>query len=383
MDKYTVESTSKFSGRVVEPIVIEESDSTRKVLVVDLNDKKWAEKETVSISIVHQRKKQKDIWEDCESVRLSSLKAGDCLKLNLNSATTRKVYDALTNLYAIVSEKGVQYGTNELAVADADEIIQVSKDRKKVIEQLLQGNHGEEVWNELVNNDPDLATKLSLARVQADRLKALQMFKENLEKNNDDESFWQSFFSNNQWIFGYGLNYQFLNLITDQPHYGGTNYTGKGAQRGDYLMNSEAELKFTVLVEIKTPEAPLLSKDTKGNNREVRNDTWLLSSQLIGAVSQIQVNSKTWARKSQDKVNAKTLEAENIFTVQPRGILVIGNNAEFKKHEAKLSSFELFRRNMSNPEIITFDELYERAKFIVSNQDHDVTEIGGGDHLPF
>ena len=31
----------------------------------------------------------------------------------------------------------------------------------------------------------------------------------------------------------------------------------------------------------------------------------------------------------------------------------------------KLRSFELLRKNTSNPEIITFDELYERAKFIV------------------
>ena len=31
----------------------------------------------------------------------------------------------------------------------------------------------------------------------------------------------------------------------------------------------------------------------------------------------------------------------------------------------KLRSFELFRKNISSPEIITFDELYERARFIV------------------
>ena len=33
----------------------------------------------------------------------------------------------------------------------------------------------------------------------------------------------------------------------------------------------------------------------------------------------------------------------------------------------KLRSFELFRKNTTNPEIITFDELYERAKFIVQH----------------
>jgi hypothetical protein len=31
----------------------------------------------------------------------------------------------------------------------------------------------------------------------------------------------------------------------------------------------------------------------------------------------------------------------------------------------KRNTFEAFRSNIKNPEIVTFDELYERAKFIV------------------
>ena len=34
-------------------------------------------------------------------------------------------------------------------------------------------------------------------------------------------------------------------------------------------------------------------------------------------------------------------------------------------NQEQFRSFELFRRNTFSPEIITFDELYERAKFIV------------------
>ena len=185
------------------------------------------------------------------------------------------------------------------------------------------------------------------------------------------KDFWQKFFSNNDWIFGYGLNYQFLNLITDQPNYGGTNFTGKGAQRGDYLTNTTAAAQFTVLVEIKTPATHLLSF-VNGKNKELRNDVWLLSGELLGAISQIQVNAKTWNRKSQDKENTKKLEADNIYTVEPKGILVIGNTIEFQNHESKLNCFEIFRRNLHNPEVITFDELYERAKFIVNNKPNQV-----------
>ena len=51
----------------------------------------------------------------------------------------------------------------------------------------------------------------------------------------------------------------------------------------------------------------------------------------------------------------------------------MGNNAEFRTeygiNELKLRSFELLRKNTISPEIITYDELYERAKFIVDNHD--------------
>jgi hypothetical protein len=89
-------------------------------------------------------------------------------------------------------------------------------------------------------------------------------------------------------------------LITDRPNFGGTNFTGKGAQRGDYLTNTTAAVKFIVLVEIKT-QIPQLLSFVNGKNKELRNDVWLLSGELFGAVSQIQVNAKTWNRNSQEK----------------------------------------------------------------------------------
>lgn len=58
-----------------------------------------------------------------------------------------------------------------------------------------------------------------------------------------------------------------------------------------------------------------------------------------------------------------------IYNYLPKSYLIIGNLKEFMTsnwvNQEKYSSFELFRKNIHNPEIITFDELYERAKFIV------------------
>ena len=62
---------------------------------------------------------------------------------------------------------------------------------------------------------------------------------------------------------------------------------------------------------------------------------------------------------------------ERFFLYQPKSFVVVGTLEEFISangiNEEKLGSFELFRKNLANPEIITFDELYERAKFIIQN----------------
>jgi len=389
MDNYKTVSTSFNSARLVDPIVIEENSSTRKVLIVDLNDKKKDIGETVGITIVHQRKRLNDEWEDVESIPLSSLKGGEGVKLKLDSKNTRTIYDELTKLYALVDKEGVQYGVKEFTVAKAEEIIRISKDRKTIIERLLAENYGEEVWSELISSNPDLATKMAMARVQTNRSKVIEIFKSNLDSNNCDEGFWQDFFTENDWIFGYGLNYQFLHLLNDQPDYGGRNFSGKGSQKGDYLLRTVADSQFTVLVEIKTPATTLLSY-VKSEPRQVknpRNDVWLLSSDLLGAISQIQVNCRTWSIDSQRAENVRPLEKENIFTVEPKGILIIGNTKELLRNESIVSCFESYRRNIKNPEILTFDELFKRAEFIVNNKiqpDQTKTDlINNHDDLPF
>ena len=389
MDNYKIVSTSLHSSKLVVPIIIEESTTTRKVLWAEFNDAKKEIGETVGITIVHQRKNRNSQWEDVESINLNTLKGGEWVKLKFGSETTRKIFDELTKLYALVDSTGVQYGVKDFTVGYANEIIKVSKDRKTVIERLLAENYGEEVWKELVSSNPDLATKLSLARIQTNRSKALGIFKQNLDSNNNDESFWQDFFSENDWIFGYGLNYQFLHLLQEQPDYGGRSYTGKGSQKGDYLMNTVADSQFTVLVEIKTPATPLLSY-TKSEPRQVkspRNDVWLLSSDLLGAISQIQVNCRTWSIDSQKGENIRQLENDNTYTVEPKGILIIGNTKELGKNESIVSCFESYRRNTKNPEILTFDELYKRAEFIVNNKIHSeqekIVENEDDENLPF
>ena len=121
------------------------------------------------------------------------------------------------------------------------------------------------------------------------RREKLAAFKEALNEHSTKEIWWQDFFETNKWIFGYGLNYIVLKHRQSQPNYGGTRLDGKGGQRGDYLMATAGHLKFTVLVEIKTPSTHLLL-----GNQEIRNGAWSFSKDLTDAISQIQANIHTW-----------------------------------------------------------------------------------------
>ena len=61
---------------------------------------------------------------------------------------------------------------------------------------------------------------------------------------------------------------------------------------------------------------------------------------------------------------------DGAYLVEPRSFLVIGSmsdlfSAEGNRIDAKFRSFESFRSNLRSPEVLTFDELVERARWNV------------------
>lgn len=124
--------------------------------------------------------------------------------------------------------------------------------------------------------------------------------------------------------------------------------------------------------EIKKHTTPLLRKQ---QYREP--DVYQVDNELSGAVSQVQKATHKAVRDLDDLHRAKSPAGEyqfDISTIRPRQVVVIGslnelldNNGQI--NEEKMSSFELYRRGQEEGEIITFDELYERARFIVESQE--------------
>ena len=197
--------------------------------------------------------------------------------------------------------------------------------------------------------------------------KVLAYAKSNNLSTSQPEKIWQYFFKSNEWIFGFGLNYRFFGILQDEAEIGAADLGGGNAPNVDFLA---ADNNFTVLVEVKRPDTKLVG------TRRNRAGAWKLSSELFDAVSQILEQKARWSVRAAS--NPKTREGENIkqATADPKCILIIGDDSSFAgetlgEREMKLRTFELFRRDTRNIEILTYSELYHRAAFIVDKTEQE------------
>jgi hypothetical protein len=211
------------------------------------------------------------------------------------------------------------------------------------------------------------------------RKEGLRIFKTELDKSEWTEKEWQSFFINNPWIFGYGLDYRFLSIIQDEASVSTPELDGKENVYTDFLMSDQ---RFTVLIELKRPDTPLFTSSKH------RSKSWELSKDISNSVSQILSQKAEWEYKSKTKQHDQSGNVIQEKTIDPKTILIIGHTSQFqgddKNSEIKAKTFELYRRNSRNIEIVTFNELYERASFIVNNKsDSPSPEDNSFDELPF
>lgn len=191
------------------------------------------------------------------------------------------------------------------------------------------------------------------------------------KKKCSNEALWQKYFEKNPWVFGYGLGYIFLSSLDGkklEQVVQGHSVDSHG-KRVDALMKTKGIISNLCFIELKTHATELLE------SKPYRPGCWAPSKELAGAIAQVQVTVASAIESLSSIINPSDSDGnptgEEIFNYQPKSYLVIGSMGEFVSEHGvnkdKLRSFELLRKNTSNPEIITFDELYERAKFIVQH----------------
>lgn len=177
------------------------------------------------------------------------------------------------------------------------------------------------------------------------------------------EADWQRFFEKNEWIFGYGLTYKYIKILQREAHVSRTDLNGSNDVITDFLLSDS---RFTKIVELKTPKTALFE------NRRNRADSWRLSTALTDAVSQILAQKANWEIEGagQNYTADGDLVTEHAYDVEC--ILIIGDHSNIggsqREKVMKAKTLELYRRNLRCIEILTYDELFERAKYIVEGQ---------------
>jgi len=171
-----------------------------------------------------------------------------------------------------------------------------------------------------------------------------------------------------QWVFGYGLDYRVMRQFGREVTVGGGGTDNQNKPVIDFLMSFT---DYTVLVEIKKPDTAIFKA-----NRGGRAGTWEFTSEFMSSVSQIIEQKAEWLSFSQSgkHYNKAGTEVLTARTRNAKSILVIGSGQEFSRsgkprdENVMRDTFELFRREIRSIDIVTFDEILERARFITRSQ---------------
>ncbi|WP_211717851.1 Shedu immune nuclease family protein [Nocardiopsis sp. MG754419] len=224
----------------------------------------------------------------------------------------------------------------------------------------------------LIENDVSAEDVVAIAS----RRKALDEFESLLNDPDEFESrveggrreaVWQQFFESNPWVLGVGLSSHLFTAWDEgklEKAVAGSSVARPG-KRADALLTTNGIVKSLVLAEIKLHDDPLLDK------KEYRSGCWAPSSEIAGGVAQSHITADRAREDIGDWLDERDdegyLNGDRVYVGTPRSYLVIGKLAsltrEGRAHPDKVRSFELYRRNMTHPEIVTYDEVLARARW--------------------
>lgn len=207
------------------------------------------------------------------------------------------------------------------------------------------------------------------------------------EEAGGPEKAWQRLLEANPWVLGVGLGGQLLTSWNDEKLEqvtSGSDIRSVG-KRADALLRTNGIIRSMAFAEIKHHRTDLLAA------REYRSGCWGPSTELSGAVVQVQQTVRMAVRDLgefvEDRAKDGSRTGTGTFITQPRAFLIAGCLSQLAGTiggtiDDKVHSFELFRRNLTHPEVITFDELLARAEWHVKLAEEQAGEDDASDSAP-
>ena len=172
---------------------------------------------------------------------------------------------------------------------------------------------------------------------------------EKLLRARAQEREWQSFLNEKPFVLSLAFGYPVIN-VQGQASVGGRKLSGMGDKVADFLVKNSLTNNCAI-VEIKKPTTRLL------NSNPSRNGVYTPSSDLVGAINQALDQKYQF-----DKQVAQFKENSQVYDIASYSVhccLLVGY---LPSGQDQLKSFELFRGNSKDVEIVTFDELLEKLK---------------------
>jgi Domain of unknown function (DUF4263) len=369
----SINTTSRNSG-IGQDITLRQTDTTRLIFRPEVINNEHNPDASVKGCFIFQKKKGKDLWENHKDLDLSNLRAEEWIRLKINSSELFTLFNEIKKYYTIHKEYGVKHGSYSVYKANPniEKVIAFFENNKNLYNQMLNNEKGElfeQTMQWIVNtdnsekivekflklNEKDLDQLNSLIGIT--NLKKILSVWEN-HKENKSEKFWQDLLKENTWV----LSQIFSNptvLIDNEAYVGGKTTNNDKGKVVDFLYANPFS-KDAVLIEIKTPSTTLLT------TTEYRAGVYSVHKDLAGAVSQV-LSYKGSLQKEYTQIlynnfmHQKPIE----FDVINPCCVVIAGRFESLDSPALRHSFELYRKELKNVIVITFDELFMKIKHLI------------------
>lgn len=371
----TVSSTSSSSADATPLDLRTPTESTRLRFVPKIVDNTGHPENNVEGTFIYERKRKIDECFPSDNggsfFSKQDVSTGSALKLALDSSETRALYEGLSRLYKCADDMdGIPYGTAQYVAVDkaARSLLRLLRanpsaahmiaDRdtfdlvKELLKLLTQGTSKDELKTVLSGLEDDnlqsLSTSLSVER--------LERVASELENNlsNGSEQYWQIFFENNAWIIPQIMSVPCV-LYQSQAYVGGKSFANRGGNLPDFLYQNKLT-KNLAIVEIKTPQTPLLGVQYRGQSYSV-------SKELSGAITQVLSYRQSLL---QTFAQLRLMSEDSVEAFSPQCVVVIGNSSELHNERNRLGSFENFRGCLSGVSVFTYDELLVKLRDLIA-----------------
>lgn len=348
--------TTKSIGKGIaetDPIVLEEKPFSKLIFKPQIHE------QGIRGFIIRQKRNNKtEDWKDEQSLKLKDLANVDGVNFEIPSEGVKNLFLGIKQLGAILNQRGIEYGENHYTVVNPDSVIITDKNKAQYIRKILEAGYEEETWKNIVDLNPNLATKLSYARIQIERRRVLDELQKRLMKDYSEVKgvdSWQNWISKNNWLFG--VNYKppiekaKINLLGIMPDFLYPTIDG-----------------FVDVLEIKLPNNDVLVEDSS------HKGSWKWTSETNSAIGQV-VNYLTEIDRLRFENENKVLTeaGQKVLFLKPRAFILIGNSEKWEN--PKIEALRKLNYYLHNIEVITYKDLLSRGEQFTNSHSLSIQKL--------